>query len=110
MTHEEALETMIRCINGQETVELDQMGGALDSLIWAAMNQLGAKKVVRCHNCKAIVFVRRLPKSGKAYCQADKCRKIMKLGHEKPVSLKSIPACGGSPYREMSRYEGGYTE
>ena len=110
MTYSESMERAIQSLNGKRDLEMGELENALYGLLLAAMDEMGKKKVARCHNCKTILFLKRLPKSGQSYCKDIKCRKIMKLGHDKPASLKSIPACEGSVYREIRRYEGGYTE
>ncbi|MCC7375410.1 MAG: hypothetical protein IT581_12215 [Verrucomicrobiales bacterium] len=63
-----------------------------------------------CAICKK-PFVRDAQASRKAkVCQATRCRKIMKLGHEKPVSLASIPTGNPSFLGHQNNYHGGYTE
>lgn len=63
-----------------------------------------------CAICKK-PFVRDAQASRKAkVCPDSRCRKIMKLGHEKPVSLSSIPTGNPSFLGHQNNYHGGYTE
>lgn len=46
----------------------------------------------------------------KQVCDREQCRKIMRLGHEKPVSLSTVPSGNTSFLGHQNSYHGGYTE
>lgn len=63
-----------------------------------------------CAICKK-PFVRDAQASRKAkVCHNTRCRKIMKLGHEKPVTLGGIKSDAPGFQRTQSLYHGGYSE
>lgn len=78
--------------------------------VLAALAKVQGVKVTLCAGCGAVILRRRLAAGRPSYCDAARCQKIKKLGHDKPVTLDSVPEPTRNCIREIQAYNGGYSE
>ncbi len=108
---------IIRFLNGNITEDalLAQVPEAPDLVtgfrdVFAALGKEHGTKVTFCSCCGALLLRRRVKPGQSVYCDADRCQKLKKLGHDKPVTLDSIPEPTRSCSREIQSYHGGYSD
>lgn len=74
------------------------------------MMQVHGARVTTCSICGAILLRRRVLAGRPNYCDSERCQKIKKLGHNRPVTLDSVPVPTRNCLREIQSYNGGYSE
>jgi hypothetical protein len=70
----------------------------------------GTKVITVCAICGTAILRRRVLAGRPNYCDAERCKKIQKLGQGKPVTLNSAPVPARNCLREIRTYNGGYSE
>lgn len=78
--------------------------------VYLALAEGQRAKVAHCAVCGTLLLRRRVLTGRPNYCEAERCRKIMKLGRDRPVTLDSVPEPTRSCYREIQAYNGGYSD
>ena len=110
------LQTAIAYINGEISIgkfrttvtDPHDVIGCLTTIAHNVLDIHGqGKTLVECSVCRKLLILKRKPTHGKTTCSSGKCRKVAKLGKEKPVTLDSIPSnFSHSPLREINQYNG----
>lgn len=78
--------------------------------VYAELGKVHGSKVTVCAICGTTILRRRIMAGRPNYCDAERCQKIKKLGHDKPVTLDSVPEPTRNCIREIQSYNGGYSE
>lgn len=78
--------------------------------VYAELAKFHGAKVTLCAICGTAILRRRVLAGRPNYCDAERCKKIQKLGQGKPVTLNSAPVPARNCLREIRTYNGGYSE
>ena len=78
--------------------------------VYAELAKAHGTKVTLCAICGTAILRRRVLAGRPNYCDSERCQKIKKLGHDKPVTLDSVPEPTRNCLREIQSYNGGYSE